>query len=161
MSEMAIAKVEEALEDLREGKMIILVDDADRENDGDLTMAAEKVTPQAVNFMLRYGRGLICLSLAPEIIERLKLPLMVHDGSAAQKPAFTVSMDARDGVTSGISAADRAHTILTAVSEDTGPEDLVQPGHVFPLRARRGGPLRNPATPAHAWIHEWQRNQRH
>ena len=121
--------------------MIILVDDEDRENEGDLTMAAEKVTPEAINFMAKYGRGLICLSLAPEIVDRLKLPLMVTDNRSPFKTAFTVSIEARQGVTTGISAADRAHTIQTAIADDAEPDDLVQPGHVFPLRARRGGVL--------------------
>jgi len=121
--------------------MIILVDDEDRENEGDLTMAAEKVTPEAINFMAKHGRGLICLSLAPEIVDRLKLPLMVYDNRSAFKTAFTVSIEARKGVTTGISAADRSHTIITAVADDAKPDDLVQPGHVFPLRARRGGVL--------------------
>ena len=138
---MAIAKIEEVLEDLRQGKMIILVDDEGRENEGDLTMAAEKVTPQAINFMAKYGRGLICLALAPSIVDRLKLPLMVYDNRTPFKTAFTVSIEAKEGVTTGISAADRAHTILTAVKNDAKPEDLIQPGHVFPLRARRGGVL--------------------
>ena len=138
---MAIARIEEALDDLKEGKMIILVDDEDRENEGDLTLAAETVTPEAINFMAKYGRGLICLAMSPEIIERLLLPLMVYDNRSTYKTAFTVSIEARQGVTTGISAADRAHTILTAVADDAQPEDLVQPGHVFPLRARRGGVL--------------------
>ncbi|MBN1850896.1 MAG: bifunctional 3,4-dihydroxy-2-butanone-4-phosphate synthase/GTP cyclohydrolase II [Deltaproteobacteria bacterium] len=138
---MGIAMIEDVLEDLKQGKMIILVDDEDRENEGDLTMAAEKVTPEAINFMAKYGRGLICLSLAPDIVEQLKLPLMVYDNRSPFKTAFTVSVEARTGVTTGISAADRAHTILTAVAEDCKPDDLVQPGHVFPLRARRGGVL--------------------
>ncbi|HJX34959.1 MAG TPA: 3,4-dihydroxy-2-butanone-4-phosphate synthase, partial [Desulfatiglandales bacterium] len=114
---MSISKTEDVLEDLRRGKMIILVDDEDRENEGDLTMAAEKITPEAINFMAKYGRGLICLSLAPEIVERLRLPLMVQDNRSPFKTAFTVSIEARDGVTTGISAADRAHTILTAVAD--------------------------------------------
>ena len=138
---MSVATIDEVLEELREGKMVILVDDEDRENEGDLVIAAEKVTPEAINFMAKYGRGLICLSLDPEIIERLKLPLMVYDNQTPFKTAFTISIEARQGVTTGISAADRAHTILTAVSDDARPEDLVQPGHVFPLRARRGGVL--------------------
>ncbi len=136
-----MATIKEAIEDLKQGKMIILVDDEDRENEGDLTMAAEKVTPGAINFMARYGRGLICLSLAPEIVDRLKLPLMVYDNRSSFKTAFTVSIEARNGVTTGISAADRSHTIHTAVADDAKPEDLVQPGHVFPIRARRGGVL--------------------
>ncbi len=138
---MSIAKISEVLEDLRQGKMIILVDDEDRENEGDLTLAAEKVTPETINFMAKYGRGLICLSLAPEIVERLNLPLMVYDNRSRFKTAFTVSIEAATGVGTGISAADRAHTIRTAVAPDARPEDLVQPGHVFPLRARRGGVL--------------------
>jgi len=138
---VSIATIDEVLEELREGKIVILVDDEDRENEGDLVIAAEKITPEAINFMAKYGRGLICLSLDPEIIEQLKLPLMVYDNQSPFKTAFTVSIEARHGVTTGISAADRAHTILTAVSDDARPEDLVQPGHVFPLRARRGGVL--------------------
>ena len=141
MIKMSIANVKEVLEDLRQGKMIILVDDEARENEGDLTIAAEKVTPEAINFMAKYGRGLICLALSPENVEKLKLPLMVYDNRSPFKTAFTVSVEARQGVTTGISAADRAHTILTAVAEDARPEDLIQPGHVFPLRARRGGVL--------------------
>jgi 3,4-dihydroxy 2-butanone 4-phosphate synthase/GTP cyclohydrolase II len=138
---MGISDIEGALEDLRQGKMIILVDDEDRENEGDLTMAAEKVTPEAINFMAKYGRGLICLSLHPDIVERLNLPLMVQDNRSRFQTAFTVSVEAKNGVTTGISTADRAHTILTAVEDDASPDDLVQPGHVFPLRARRGGVL--------------------
>ena len=138
---MPIAKIEEVLEDLRQGKMIILVDDEGRENEGDLTIAAEKVTPEAINFMAKYGRGLICLALSPEIAEKLKLAPMVYDNRSAFKTAFTTSIEARHGVTTGISAADRAHTILTAVADNAKPEDLVQPGHVFPIRGRRGGVL--------------------
>jgi len=138
---MPVSKVEDVLEDLRQGKMIILVDDEDRENEGDLTMAAEMVTPEAINFMARFGRGLICLSLDHTIVEKLQLPLMVHDNRSPYKTAFTVSVEARSGVTTGISAADRATTILAAVADDARPDDLVQPGHVFPLRSRRGGVL--------------------
>ncbi len=138
---MGISDIQGALEDLRQGKMVILVDDEDRENEGDLTMAAEKVTPEAINFMATYGRGLICLSLHPDIVERLGLPPMVHDNRSRFQTAFTISVDAKNGVTTGISAADRAHTILTAVADDAAPDDLVQPGHVFPIRARRGGVL--------------------
>ena len=138
---MGISNIEGALEDLRQGKMIILVDDEDRENEGDLTMAAEKVTPEGINFMAKYARGLICLSLHPDIVERLKLPLMVHDNQSRFQTAFTVSIEAKNGVTTGISAADRAQTILTAVADDAKPDDLVQPGHLFPLRSRRGGVL--------------------
>jgi 3,4-dihydroxy 2-butanone 4-phosphate synthase/GTP cyclohydrolase II len=138
---MSLSKIKDVVEDLKQGKMIILVDDEDRENEGDLTLAAEKVTPEAINFMAKYGRGLICLSLAPEIIERLKLPLMVQDNRSPFKTAFTVSIEAREGVTTGISAADRARTISVAVSDSAKPEDLVQPGHIFPLRAKKGGVL--------------------
>jgi 3,4-dihydroxy 2-butanone 4-phosphate synthase/GTP cyclohydrolase II len=138
---MAVAGIEEVLEELREGRMVILVDDEDRENEGDLTIAAEKVTPEAINFMARYGRGLICLALAPQIVDQLDLRPMVYDNRSAFQTAFTTSIEARQGVTTGISAADRAHTILTAMREDARPEDLVQPGHVFPIRARRGGVL--------------------
>jgi len=138
---MPISNIEDVLEDLRQGKMIILVDDEARENEGDLTIAAEKVTPEAINFMAKHARGLICLALEPEIVEKLKLDQMVSKNRSAFQTAFTVSIEAARGVTTGISAADRAHTILTAIAEDATPEDLVQPGHVFPLRARRGGVL--------------------
>jgi 3,4-dihydroxy 2-butanone 4-phosphate synthase/GTP cyclohydrolase II len=138
---MPLASIEEAIEDIRNGKMVILVDDEDRENEGDLTMAAELCTPEAINFMAKYGRGLICLSLIPDQVRRLGLPLMVRDNESPFETAFTVSIEARKGVTTGISAHDRAHTIRTAVDPDSGPEDLVSPGHVFPLRARRGGVL--------------------
>ena len=138
---MPISTIEEALSDIREGRMVILVDDEDRENEGDLTMAAEQVTPEAINFMAKYGRGLICLSLTPDKIEQLGLKMMVTDNTSQFQTAFTVSIEARCGVTTGISAADRATTILTAVDDDCRPNDLVQPGHVFPLRARRGGVL--------------------
>ena len=138
---MPSAKIAEALEEIREGKMIILVDDEDRENEGDLCMAAEKVTPEAVNFMAKYGRGLICLSLLEEKVEELQLPMMVSNNQSRFGTAFTISIEARRGVTTGISAADRATTILTAVADDAKPEDLVSPGHVFPLRARKGGVL--------------------
>ncbi|MBU0989879.1 MAG: bifunctional 3,4-dihydroxy-2-butanone-4-phosphate synthase/GTP cyclohydrolase II [Proteobacteria bacterium] len=138
---MPISNIKEVLEDLKQGKMIILVDDERRENEGDLTIAAEKVTPAAINFMAKYGRGLICLALEPEIVERLRLDQMVRDNRSPYQTAFTVSIEAASGVSTGISASDRAHTILTAIADDARPEDLVQPGHVFPLRARRGGVL--------------------
>jgi 3,4-dihydroxy 2-butanone 4-phosphate synthase/GTP cyclohydrolase II len=136
-----IHKIEAALEDIRQGKMVILVDDEDRENEGDLTMAAEKVTPEAINFMAKYGRGLICLSLTDERLNELRLPMMVSENTSRFQTAFTVSVDARKGVTTGISAADRAATILIAVDENAQPDDLVSPGHIFPLRARQGGVL--------------------
>jgi 3,4-dihydroxy 2-butanone 4-phosphate synthase/GTP cyclohydrolase II len=138
---MLTARIAEALEDIREGKMVILVDDEDRENEGDLCMAAEKVTPEAVNFMARYGRGLICLSLTEEKVDELQLPMMVSNNQSRFGTAFTVSIEARRGVSTGISAADRATTILTAMADEAKPEDLVSPGHVFPLRARKGGVL--------------------
>jgi 3,4-dihydroxy 2-butanone 4-phosphate synthase/GTP cyclohydrolase II len=133
--------IEEALEDIKAGKMVILIDDEDRENEGDLTIAAEKVTPEAINFMAKYGRGLICLSLTPERVDELKLPLMADMNTSRFGTAFTVSIEARRGVTTGISAADRAKTIKTAIHPKTKPEDLARPGHVFPLRAQPGGVL--------------------
>lgn len=138
---MALAPIEEVIEDIRQGKMIILVDDEDRENEGDLTMAAELVTPEAINFMARYGRGLICLALAPALVENLQLKPMVRDNESPFQTAFCVSIEARRGVTTGISAADRATTVMAAVADDARPEDLVSPGHVFPLQARKGGVL--------------------
>ena len=138
---MPMAAIEEALEDIQAGRMVILVDDEDRENEGDLTMAAEKVTPEAISFMAKHGRGLICLSLTPERIEQLQLPMMVQNNTSPFKTAFTISIEARRGVTTGISAHDRATTIRTAIADDTLPEDLVSPGQVFPLRARKGGVL--------------------
>jgi len=136
---MPLLSVEEAVRDIRAGKMIILVDDEDRENEGDLCMAAEMVTPDAINFMAKYGRGLICLSMTAEKIDSLDLPPMVDNNQSPLGTGFTVSIEARCGVTTGISAADRATTILTAVAETTQPHDLVRPGHVFPLRAKDGG----------------------
>jgi 3,4-dihydroxy 2-butanone 4-phosphate synthase/GTP cyclohydrolase II len=139
----AVERVERAIAHIRAGKMVILTDDEDRENEGDLCMAAEKVTPAAVNFMAKYGRGLICLSLTEDKVRTLRLPLMVDESanSSSYGTAFTVSIEAKEGVTTGISAKDRAHTILTAVRDDARPDDLARPGHVFPLRARKGGVL--------------------
>jgi 3,4-dihydroxy 2-butanone 4-phosphate synthase/GTP cyclohydrolase II len=133
--------IDEAIEDITKGKMVILVDDEDRENEGDLCMAAEKVTPEAINFMAKYGRGLICLSLTPERVEELKLPMMSENNTSSFGTAFTVSIEAKKGVTTGISAADRAVTIKTAVDPKSTDEDLARPGHVFPLRAKPGGVL--------------------
>jgi len=133
--------IEEALDDLKKGRIIVVVDDEDRENEGDLTIAAEKVTPEAINFMAKHGRGLICLSMTGERLDELGIPLMVHDNKAPYKTAFTVSIEAKKGVTTGISAADRAHTVLTAINPKTKPGDLVSPGHMFPLRAQPGGVL--------------------
>ncbi len=137
-----LSRVQQALSEIAAGRMIVLVDDEDRENEGDLTMAAEKVTPEAINFMARHGRGLICLTLTEERADRLELPLQeVRRGGPPLGTAFTISIEARRGVTTGISAADRAHTILTAVAKEARAEDLITPGHVFPLRAKRGGTL--------------------
>lgn len=139
---MPICTVEEALNDIRLGKMVILCDDEDRENEGDLTMAAEKVTPEAINFMAKYGRGLICLTLTEEKLKQLDVPMMVDNNTSPFNTAFTISVDARRGVTTGISAHDRANTILTAIADDARPDDLVRPGHIFPLQAKRGGVLK-------------------
>jgi 3,4-dihydroxy 2-butanone 4-phosphate synthase/GTP cyclohydrolase II len=138
---MPIAKIEAAVEDIRQGKMVILVDDEDRENEGDLAMAAEMVTPEAINFMAKEGRGLICLSLTEERADYLELPLMVRENTSSFGTAFTVSIEARRGVSTGISAADRAQTILVAIADETTAMDLARPGHVFPLRAKKGGVL--------------------
>ena len=138
---MSVSSIEEAIEDIRQGKMVILVDDEDRENEGDLTLAAEAATPENINFMAKYGRGLICLTLTPDKCDALGLRPMVRDNTSPFETAFTVSIEAKNGVTTGISAADRAHTILTAVADNATPKDLVSPGHVFPLRARKGGVL--------------------
>ena len=135
------ATVEEAVEEIRQGRMIVLVDDEDRENEGDLTMAAEKITPEAINFMAKYGRGLICMPLTEDRCDELHLPLMSPINTSVHGTAFTEAIDARVGVTTGISASDRAVTILTAIDPKTKPQDLARPGHVFPLRARTGGVL--------------------
>ncbi len=134
--------VEEAIKDIKKGRMVILVDDEDRENEGDLVMAAEKVTPAAVNFMAKHARGLICLTLTPERVEDLQLPPQAAENTAAFGTAFTVSVDARHGITTGISAADRATTIHTAIDPKAKPGDLARPGHIFPLKAQKGGVLR-------------------
>ncbi len=130
---------EDAIKEIRAGKMVILVDDEDRENEGDLTIAAEAVTPETINFMSMYGRGLICLSLTPDIVQKLNLPMMVSENTSQFQTGFTVSIEAKHGVTTGISAADRATTIHTAIADNASPEDIARPGHIFPLRARRGG----------------------
>ena len=131
--------IKEAIEKIKTGGMVILVDDEDRENEGDLCMAAEAVTPEAINFMAKFGRGLICLPMTSEKCDSLQLPLMVNENTSAFQTGFTVSIEAKSGVTTGISAADRATTILTAVAEHAKPSDLARPGHIFPLRARDGG----------------------
>lgn len=138
---MPFSPVEEIIEEIKAGKMVIVCDDEDRENEGDLTMAAELVTADDVNFMALYGRGLICLPMAGEIVDRLEIPEMVQHNHSRMGTAFTASIEAKDGITTGISAADRAHTCRVAVDETTGPDDLVMPGHIFPLRARPGGVL--------------------
>ncbi|HEX2228243.1 MAG TPA: 3,4-dihydroxy-2-butanone-4-phosphate synthase [Candidatus Binatia bacterium] len=138
---MPLATIEEAIEEIRRGRMVILMDDKDRENEGDLCMAAEKVTPEAINFMATYGRGLICLPLTEERVKYLGISMMVSDNTSPFGTAFTVSVDAATGITTGISAADRAKTILDAIADNAKPQDLVTPGHVFPLRARKGGVL--------------------
>ncbi len=138
---MAVSSMEDIIRDIQDGKMIILVDDEDRENEGDLCMAAEKVTPESINFMATHGRGLICLAMSPDIVEQLGLPMMVQNNQSPYGTGFTVSIEARTGVSTGISAADRARTIKTAVNPDASPRDIISPGHVFPLRARQGGVL--------------------
>ena len=138
---MSVSSIKEALVDIRSGRMVILVDDEDRENEGDLCMAAQFVTPEAINFMARYGRGLICLTMTEELADKLRLQPMVRDNRSSFGTAFTVSIEAKQGVTTGISAADRATTILTAVADDAKSEDLVSPGHIFPIRAKKGGVL--------------------
>jgi 3,4-dihydroxy 2-butanone 4-phosphate synthase / GTP cyclohydrolase II len=139
--DLSIARVERALEEIRRGKMVILVDDEDRENEGDLVMSADWVTPESINFMAKYGRGLICLSLTPERCKQLDLNLMVKKNKSGFGTAFTVSIEAAQGVSTGISAADRAHTVRTAVAPNAQAADLVRPGHIFPLRAAPGGVL--------------------
>jgi 3,4-dihydroxy 2-butanone 4-phosphate synthase/GTP cyclohydrolase II len=133
--------VAQAIEDIRAGKMVIVVDDQDRENEGDLTMAADLVTPEAINFMASQGRGLICLAITEDRVAELRLPMMTQENRSPHGTAFTVSVDARTGISTGISARERAHTIRVAVSPEATTEDLVTPGHIFPLRARRGGVL--------------------
>jgi 3,4-dihydroxy 2-butanone 4-phosphate synthase / GTP cyclohydrolase II len=138
---MPFSPIEEVIEDIKNGKMVIVCDDEDRENEGDLTMAAELVTDEDINFMATYGRGLICLPMAGEIVDRLEIPEMVQHNHSRMGTAFTASIEAKNGITTGISTADRAHTCRVAVDEATGPDDLVMPGHIFPLRARPGGVL--------------------
>jgi len=137
----SFADIEDAIAAIRAGQMVIVVDDEDRENEGDLTIAAEKITPQAINFMARHGRGLICLAMTPERLDALEIPLMVSQNSSRFETAFCVSVEAKERTTTGISAADRAATVLTAIDPSTKPSDLVRPGHVFPLRARSAGVL--------------------
>jgi 3,4-dihydroxy 2-butanone 4-phosphate synthase / GTP cyclohydrolase II len=138
---MAVSSIESVIEDIRNGKMVIIVDDEDRENEGDVMVAAQNATPEAITFMARYACGLICLSLTEERVRALGLPMMVRENTSAHNTAFTVSIEARRGVTTGISAHDRAKTVQVAIDEESGPEDLAKPGHVFPLMARNGGVL--------------------
>lgn len=138
---MALSSAQAIIEDIRQGKMVILMDDEDRENEGDLIIASDHVTPEAINFMARYGRGLICMTMTPARCQQLKLPLMVHDNTEQFSTNFTVSIEAAQGVTTGISAADRACTVKTAVAKNATPADIVMPGHVFPLMAQEGGVL--------------------
>src|SRR6204780_4170285 len=137
----SFARIEEAIAAIRAGRMVIVADDKDRENEGDLTIAAEKVTPEAINFMARHGRGLVCLAMTPERLDKLEIPLMVRQNSSRFETAFCVSIEAKERTTTGISAADRAATVLAAIAPATKPSDLVRPGHVFPLRARSAGVL--------------------
>ncbi len=140
-SKYSFNSIEDAIKDIKKGKMVILVDDEDRENEGDLTIAAEKITPQAINFMAKFGRGLICLSLTPEKVASLKLPMMADINTSHFGTAFTISIEAKKGVTTGISAADRAKTILTAINPKAKASDLSSPGHIFPLKSKPGGVL--------------------
>jgi 3,4-dihydroxy 2-butanone 4-phosphate synthase/GTP cyclohydrolase II len=141
MSDNVFASIADAIEDIRNGKMVIVCDDENRENEGDLTLAAEKVTPEAINFMVKHGRGLVCLPMTEERCNDLDLPLMVHDNTSRFETAFCVSIEARHKVSTGISASDRSATVLTAIHPDTKPSDLARPGHMFPLRAKSGGVL--------------------
>src|SRR5213082_2225647 len=140
-SQLPFTDVPSAIEEIRSGRMIVVVDDEDRENEGDLTLAAEKVTPEAINFMAKYGRGLVCLALTEERLDHLRIGPMTSENTSNYGTAFCEAIDARDGVTTGISAYDRARTIQVAIDPSTRPSDLARPGHVFPLRARRGGVL--------------------
>ena len=138
---MPLSKIEDAIEDIKNGKLVIIVDDEDRENEGDLVCAAEKVTPELINFMATHGRGLICMPITEDRCDYLQLPPQTQDNTSSMGTAFTIAIEAKEGVTTGISAADRAKTIRTAVGENTKPTDLARPGHVFPLRAKNGGVL--------------------
>src|SRR5437867_3303033 len=140
-SQPPFTDVPSAIEEIRSGRMIVVVDDEDRENEGDLTLAAEKVTPEAINFMAKHGRGLICLALTEERLDYLRIGPQTRENSSPYGTAFCESIEAREGVTTGISAADRARTIQVAIDPKSGPGDLVRPGHTFPLRARKGGVL--------------------
>jgi 3,4-dihydroxy 2-butanone 4-phosphate synthase / GTP cyclohydrolase II len=141
MSSSAFTDVPTAIEEIRTGHMVVVVDDEDRENEGDLTLAAEKVTPEAINFMAKHGRGLVCLALTEERLDHLRIPPMSAENTSNYGTAFCEAIDARQGVTTGISAYDRARTIAVAIDPATRPADLARPGHIFPLRARKGGVL--------------------
>ena len=138
---MSFDNIQDAIKEIRDGRMVIVVDDEDRENEGDLTMAAERVTPAAINFMAKHGRGLICVSLPGQRLDELQIPLMVSENTSPYETAFCISVEARWGVTTGVSAQDRATTIRALVDPKTGPDDLARPGHIFPLRAKKGGVL--------------------
>src|SRR5437867_9369945 len=141
-SQLPFTDVPSAIEEIRSARMIVMVDDEDRENEGDLTLAAEKVTPEAINFMARHGRGLICMPMTEPRLKELRIPLMVQDNTSPYNTAFCVSIEARRNVSTGISAADRAHTVKVAIDPRTRPRDLTRPGHMFPLRAHKGGVLK-------------------
>src|SRR5579862_8107220 len=141
MTSSPFTDVSTAIEEIRSGRMVVVVDDEDRENEGDLTLAAEKVTPEAINFMAKYGRGLVCLALTEERLDHLRIPPMSAENTSNYGTAFCEAIDARQGVTTGISAYDRARTIAVAIDPATRPADLARPGHIFPLRARKGGVL--------------------
>ncbi|MCJ7763921.1 MAG: 3,4-dihydroxy-2-butanone-4-phosphate synthase, partial [Dehalococcoidales bacterium] len=138
---MALSSIKEAIEDIKAGRFVIIIDDEDRENEGDLAIAAEKITPEAINFMAIHGRGLICVPVTGKRLDELHIPLMVGDNTSRLATAFTVSVEAKHGTSTGISAADRAKTVQAIVDPETKPEDLLMPGHMFPLRAREGGVL--------------------
>lgn len=138
---MGLATIEEAIEDIKAGKFVIIVDDEDRENEGDLTIAGEKVTPEAINFMAKHGRGLICMPIIGERLDELRIPMMVQDNTSRFGTAFTVSIEAKHKVSTGISAYDRAASVKAVLDPATRPEDIARPGHMFPLRAREGGVL--------------------
>jgi len=138
---MTLSSIKEVIEDIKAGKLVIIIDDEDRENEGDLAVAAEKVTPEAINFMAVHGRGLICMPVTGHRLDELRIPMMVGDNTSKFATAFTVSVEAKHGTSTGISAADRARTVQAIVDPETKPEDLLMPGHMFPLRAREGGVL--------------------
>src|SRR3989449_4967997 len=146
------ASIEDAIRDVARGRFVIVVDDEDRENEGDLTLAAEKVTPESINFMARYGRGLICMPMTEDRLEELDIPLMVKDNTSPYNTAFCVSIEAKRNVSTGISASDRAHTVKVAIDSRTRPVDLTRPGHMFPLRAQKGDRKSTRLNSSHGYI---------